>query len=122
MTKTFITEEDKAIGARLRLHRVMAGISQTDLGNAVGVTFQQVQKYENGTNRISGSRLAKAASVLNVSVAKIIGGSEGDASGIGLSSAEARLIRDVRDMTNQDRNRVYAIVKLMRSHPGVDTN
>jgi len=44
----------------------MVGISQTDLGNAVGVTFQQIQKYEKGSNRISASRMQQFATVLDV--------------------------------------------------------
>ncbi len=49
--------EDRLIGARLRHLRTTAGISQSDLGQAIGVTFQQVQKYENGVNRVSGSAM-----------------------------------------------------------------
>src|SRR5947209_5186220 len=67
---------DKHVGARLRMRRVEAGLSQTDLGlrlgggkeNGNGLTFQQVQKYELGANRISASRLYQAATVLRVPV------------------------------------------------------
>jgi transcriptional regulator with XRE-family HTH domain len=48
-------------------------MSQTDLGNRLGVTFQQIQKYENGTNRLAGSRLVAAAKALGVSVEQIVG-------------------------------------------------
>ena len=48
---------DKHVGLRLRLRRKMLHMSQTALGDAVGLTFQQIQKYENGNNRISSSRL-----------------------------------------------------------------
>jgi transcriptional regulator with XRE-family HTH domain len=50
------------------MRRLMLGVSQTDLANAVGVTFQQVQKYEKGTNRISASRLQQMSSVLQVPI------------------------------------------------------
>ena len=55
---------DLHVGARIRLKRKMAGISQNDLAAALGVTFQQVQKYEIGTNRISASKLHAAATLL----------------------------------------------------------
>lgn len=60
---------DGHIGRRLRQARHARDMSQADLGNKIGVTFQQIQKYENGTNRISASRLTKAAEALGVSVA-----------------------------------------------------
>jgi transcriptional regulator with XRE-family HTH domain len=59
---------DRHVGSRLRSRRVEAGLSQEKLGEALGITFQQIQKYEKGLNRIGASRLQKAASVLSVSV------------------------------------------------------
>jgi transcriptional regulator with XRE-family HTH domain len=59
---------DAYVGARLRMRRVMLGMSQGKLGQLLGVTFQQVQKYEKGSNRISASRLRQAAQVLEVPV------------------------------------------------------
>src|SRR5438309_11915395 len=49
---------DKHVGSRVRMRRMMLDMSQSDLGDALGITFQQVQKYEKGTNRISASRAA----------------------------------------------------------------
>lgn len=57
---------DVHIGMRLRLRRLMLGLSQEVLGDKLALTFQQVQKYEKGTNRISASRLYEIAEVLNV--------------------------------------------------------
>lgn len=59
---------DAYVGARLRMRRVMLGMSQGKLGQLLGVTFQQIQKYEKGSNRISASRLRQAAHVLDVPV------------------------------------------------------
>ncbi len=59
---------DVHVGARLRQRRTLLGMNQTNLGNAIGVTFQQVQKYENGMNRISGSRLFDLSRVLDVPI------------------------------------------------------
>jgi transcriptional regulator with XRE-family HTH domain len=60
---------DRHVGSRVRMRRVLAGMSQEKLGDALGLTFQQVQKYEKGTNRIGASRLHQLANVLGVPVA-----------------------------------------------------
>jgi transcriptional regulator with XRE-family HTH domain len=67
------SDMDKMIGHRLRAFRLAAKMSQTNLGNILGVTFQQIQKYENGKNRLSGSRLIQAAAALNVMPGDILG-------------------------------------------------
>jgi transcriptional regulator with XRE-family HTH domain len=59
---------DRNVGARVRVRRLQLGMSQTTLGDALGLTFQQVQKYEKGANRISASRLQQIANTLQVSV------------------------------------------------------
>ncbi len=59
---------DVHVGARLKQRRRLLGITQTDLGDAIGVTFQQVQKYERGVNRIGASQLLALARVLDVSI------------------------------------------------------
>src|ERR1700674_3906954 len=59
---------DKHVGSRVRMRRMMLGMSQEKLGNALGLTFQQVQKYEKGANRIGASRLQQIAHILQVSV------------------------------------------------------
>jgi transcriptional regulator with XRE-family HTH domain len=59
---------DIHVGTRLRLRRTLLGLSQETLGEAVGITFQQLQKYERGANRISASRLFNLAQVLGVPV------------------------------------------------------
>jgi len=59
---------DKYVGNRVRMRRLMLDMSQTELADAIGITFQQVQKYEKGTNRISASRLAQIAKTLQVSI------------------------------------------------------
>jgi transcriptional regulator with XRE-family HTH domain len=59
---------DKHVGARVRMRRMMLSMSQQKLGDALGLTFQQVQKYEKGTNRIGASRLQHIAQILQVPV------------------------------------------------------
>lgn len=68
---------DVEVGARVRLRRKLIGMSQDTLGKSIGVTFQQVQKYEKGTNRIGSSRLHQIARVLNTSVASLFGAEDG---------------------------------------------
>ena len=59
---------DRYVGSRVRVRRLGLGMSQTRLGQAIGVTFQQVQKYENGANRVGASNLYKMAKALGVDV------------------------------------------------------
>src|SRR5882762_7396194 len=59
---------DVHVGARMRQRRTLLGMSQEKLGTAVGLTFQQIQKYERGSNRIGSSRLFEFAKVLDVPV------------------------------------------------------
>jgi transcriptional regulator with XRE-family HTH domain len=60
---------DKHVGSRVRMRRMMLSMSQEKLGDALGLTFQQVQKYEKGTNRIGASRLQQISLILQVPVA-----------------------------------------------------
>lgn len=68
MSKKSTSELDKFIGAQVRLRRNQMGVSQEKLGVALGLTFQQIQKYEKGTNRISVTRLDQIASALSVDI------------------------------------------------------
>jgi|ERR1700754_5165189 transcriptional regulator with XRE-family HTH domain len=60
---------DRHVGSRVRMRRMMISMSQEKLGERLGITFQQVQKYEKGTNRIGASRLHQISSILGVPVA-----------------------------------------------------
>ena len=68
MAKRSPNPTDKHIGARVRMRRLMLDMSQTQLGDALGITFQQVQKYEKGTNRIGAGRLQQIANITHVPV------------------------------------------------------
>lgn len=65
---------DIVVGSRVRTARIAAGLSQGALGEQIGLTFQQVQKYENGSNRISASKLVEIADTLGVSAAGFLEG------------------------------------------------
>ncbi len=69
---------DIELGRRIRLQRIARGISQTELGKGLGVTFQQVQKYERGVNRVGAGRLSRIAETLGVSVHSLLGGTQSD--------------------------------------------
>jgi transcriptional regulator with XRE-family HTH domain len=69
MAKKAPNPTDKHVGARVRMRRMMLSMSQEKLGDALGLTFQQVQKYEKGANRIGASRLQQIAHILQVPVA-----------------------------------------------------
>jgi transcriptional regulator with XRE-family HTH domain len=64
---------DVAVGARIRLLRKLRGLSQQALAEAAGVTFQQIQKYERGANRVSASMLSRIAAALDTPVAEMFG-------------------------------------------------
>ncbi|HEY3949848.1 helix-turn-helix transcriptional regulator [Phenylobacterium sp.] len=65
---------DVVVGGRVRAARAACGLSQGALAEAIGVTFQQVQKYENGSNRISASKLVEIATTLRVSASSFLAG------------------------------------------------
>ena len=68
---------DKYVGSRVRMRRIMLGMSQEKLGEALGLTFQQVQKYEKGTNRVGASRIQQIAEILQVPVSFLFEGGPG---------------------------------------------
>ena len=77
---------DKYVGSRVRMRRIMLGMSQEKLGEALGLTFQQIQKYEKGTNRVGASRLQQISEVLQVPVSFLF---DGGPSGVVLAENSA---------------------------------
>ena len=67
---------DKVIGRNIRIHRLAKKMSQTELGDQLGVSFQQVQKYENGANRVGSGRLYQIAAILGLHVSTLFKGGE----------------------------------------------
>jgi len=86
---------DVMVGKRIRLRRVQLGLSQTELGKKLGVTFQQVQKYENGANRVSCSRLYETSTALEVPIGFFFMDSAN--AGIELAVAEQFDVPDLKD-------------------------
>ena len=81
LTKKAPNPTDKHVGSRVRMRRMMLGMSQEKLGDALDLTFQQVQKYEKGTNRIGASRLQQIAHILQVPVSFFFEGGPSTGSG-----------------------------------------
>lgn len=79
---------DARVGRNVRLHRLVRRMSQTDLASEIGITFQQLQKYETGSNRIGSGRLARIAETLELPVAALF---EGNAVGNGAADLSSVL-------------------------------
>jgi transcriptional regulator with XRE-family HTH domain len=132
-----VTEMHVKIGQQLRLARLTAQMSQSELGEHIGVTFQQIQKYEKGINRIGASRLFDLAQVLGVSVqffyeeAPAADASQLLASGFGEKPAEGSIVEFLRSRDGLELNKAFvrisdvkarrAIVDLVRSLANDDT-
>jgi transcriptional regulator with XRE-family HTH domain len=91
-TKKSPNPTDRHVGARVRMRRMMLGMSQEKLGDALGLTFQQVQKYEKGTNRIGASRLQHISRILQVPISFLFEGAPeipGQTTGMGEAPSPA---------------------------------
>jgi transcriptional regulator with XRE-family HTH domain len=108
---------DAMVGARIRVFRIHRKISQTDLADQIGVTFQQVQKYEKGTNRIGASRLSRIATVLGISVGELFespGEKAGDSALLFRLLAEPGALRVLKAYTRTSDPRIrHAIAELV---------
>jgi transcriptional regulator with XRE-family HTH domain len=105
---------DTHVGSRVRLRRMMQGMSQEKLGEHLGITFQQIQKYEKGTNRIGASRLQHIASVLQVPVSFFFedapGGASAD-SGFGESRSGDFVTEFLSSAEGLQLNKAFARIK-----------
>lgn len=99
---------DVAVGLRLRLRRKECGMSQTALADKIGVSFQQVQKYENGNNRIGASRLAAIATCLNVPVSYFF--DSNPPAEAKLSQAAFDLVADMKKPDVLELNRAFVAI------------
>jgi len=101
------TEIDVQIGGVIRDRRAALGLTQAELGKAIGVTFQQVQKYERGVNRVAAATLLKVADALQCSVADLYGDPEPD----GRSPSERAILKLWAQLREPERNAVIAMVR-----------
>jgi transcriptional regulator with XRE-family HTH domain len=113
------TPTDVRIGSLIRAQRRAKGLTQTDLGNAVGISFQSLQAYEKGVNRVSGTRLERIAKALDMSLSDFFEGSadrKGEMEILELtrSAAALRLLRAFNALKNRAaRYRVLEMVEKM---------
>ena len=85
---------DKYVGSRVRMRRIMLGMSQEKLGEALGLTFQQIQKYEKGTNRVGASRIQQISEILQVPVSFLFEGGPTGNAGQGFEGASPTYVSD----------------------------
>jgi transcriptional regulator with XRE-family HTH domain len=124
---------DEHVGSRVRIRRTQEGMSQTRLADSLGITFQQIQKYEKGTNRISASKLQLIARILKVPVQWFFEGAPGSEqqSGFGMEDENSRqmtkLLQDGDTMKLvhafaklQNRNLRKKVLNLVRALAGED--
>jgi transcriptional regulator with XRE-family HTH domain len=102
---------DIEVGQRIRIYRKTRGLSQTVLADQLGVTFQQVQKYENGRNRIGAGRLTRVAQVLDVPVAALLGVSD---------TTKIKSSKRGKDSSPLKLLTVSGALRLLRSYEGIN--
>ncbi|MFM8678227.1 MAG: helix-turn-helix domain-containing protein [Alphaproteobacteria bacterium] len=108
---------DTHVGLRLRLRRTLIGMSQEQLAAALGITFQQVQKYERGANRISASRLFQASRALGVPVAWFFEELSDEAAA---ASATPEVVAGEKDASDPDRRLLRReTLELVRAYYGI---
>lgn len=103
---------DVYVGGRMRLRRIQLGLSQGALASKIGVSFQAVQKYESGENRLAVGRLAKAAKVLEKPVSYFFTEEPALGGVVGLTPQEAELIRNFRGIERAELRETF--LKLAR--------
>ena len=105
---------DVHVGGRVRLRRMLLGMSQEKLGENLGLTFQQVQKYERGTNRIGSSRLYELSKVLDVPVSFFFEdapGSPDDAAGFGESKPTSYVVDFLSSSEGLSLNKAFVRIR-----------
>jgi len=98
---------DTKIGEFIRSRRESEGMTQAQLGRALGVTFQQVQKYEKGTNRVAASTLALLADALNCHVSDFFGDPEPE----GRSMSERSILRQWQQLRPGERDAIVGMIR-----------
>jgi transcriptional regulator with XRE-family HTH domain len=109
---------DVHVGKRLRLRRSILGLSQEELAKTLGITFQQVQKYEKGINRVSSSRLFDVANALGVDVKFFFDEYDNENGMLGLAEEKAEFEHEKNEVTNRE---IMSLVKAYSSIKSAET-
>jgi len=116
MPKKSASTVDVYVGQRIRQRRMMMGYSQEELGRNLDLTFQQIQKYEKGVNRVGAGRLFLIASILGVPVAYFFPEEKGfampDQAMFVPTAGEIVLLQNLREMAKGKRNAIIALVNM----------
>ncbi len=105
---------DSHIGRRIREERIKRGMSQAELGALIGVTYQQLHKYESGVNRTSSSRLFQIANVLSVDISELVPTTEAASSSPSVGRQELDLARNfARIASKRHRQSVCDLVRIL---------
>lgn len=107
---------DVHVGSRVRLRRTMLGMSQEKLGQALGLTFQQVQKYERGTNRVGASRLWELSKILDVPVSFFFDDMPSDVAATGGRAVPAGLAEESEAVYETDALAKRETLELVRAY------
>jgi transcriptional regulator with XRE-family HTH domain len=121
-------EADVEIGHRIRVQRLANGMTQTKLADACGVTFQQIQKYEKGANRVGGSRMQRIADALGVAPALFFATSEAgqnstlssEVADLLINPGAIQLLRDYAKLPVRQRNALLQTTAAMVAENGND--
>lgn len=108
---------DRHIGQRVKEVRLLKGFSQQELGNELGLTFQQIQKYENGKNRISSSKLFCISRVFDIPITFFFEGLDNEDSSespLILTPQIIKLIKEYEDLSNEGKKGLLSFLKIMK--------
>ncbi len=111
---------DSHVGKKIRELRNLAGVSQTKLADSLGMSFQQVQKYETGANRVSASKLFEIASYFNAPIGAFFPEQEGSSEFEGISPDEAGLVRSYREASPQIRSAIRSLARSFGNDNDID--
>lgn len=113
---------DRHVGERIRRRRVMLGLTQEQLGESLGISYQQIQKYETGANRVSAGRLFKISQILELNVSALFDGL-GEKIDEDIGSASRHVIELVRSFSKIKDDKIRAsVMSLVRSLADKDSN
>ena len=115
---------DIHVGAQLKLFRTLKGLSQERLGDELGVTFQQIQKYERGSNRVSASMLYRASQALQVPVSGFFEGLNGDREALPqqpFDRLSVAMLAELEELPHEVRDALKALVRALARTTGQTT-